>query len=294
MIDFLTDFLNPNKRLFFGYLISAGFIAFIYLRWVLKKPLTSIVSGFFSSKIWFSRSTLADYKLMIINQLLIKSIPGFITAQLAITLYIFESMHLVLSRPSLSDTPQWIIITTFTLVLFIVDDYTRFALHRLLHRIPILWRFHKVHHSATNLTPFTVLRTHPIEAILFSSRSILVHALCLSVFYFYFANNIELYKIFGASIFVFLFHGLGSNLRHSHIWIGYWPWLEKILISPAQHQIHHSTNKDHYDCNFGAILAIWDQIGNSLVSSNRNQVTKVGLTNAPKDPHSLKEILISS
>ncbi|SMN16948.1 Sterol desaturase [uncultured Candidatus Thioglobus sp.] len=67
-----------------------------------------------------------------------------------------------------------------------------------------------------------------------------MHAICLGIFYFYFSDRVELYKVFGASVVVFVFHGLGSNLRHSHVWIKYYPWLERILISPAQHQVHHS------------------------------------------------------
>nr|WP_216092588.1 sterol desaturase family protein [Candidatus Marithrix sp. Canyon 246] len=46
----------------------------------------------------------------------------------------------------------------FTLSLFIFSDLTRYLLHRLLHSIPILWEFHKVHHSAKVLNPFTFYR----------------------------------------------------------------------------------------------------------------------------------------
>jgi sterol desaturase/sphingolipid hydroxylase (fatty acid hydroxylase superfamily) len=48
----------------------------------------------------------------------------------------------------------------------------------------------------------------------------------------------------------------GSNLRHSQLPLSYWPWLQKILISPAQHQWHH--NRTGADQNYGSILAIWD------------------------------------
>ncbi|MEC7230725.1 MAG: sterol desaturase family protein, partial [Verrucomicrobiota bacterium] len=49
----------------------------------------------------------------------------------------------------------------FYLFLFILDDFARYWLHRWLHAIPLLWSFHKVHHSASTLNPFTVFRTHP-------------------------------------------------------------------------------------------------------------------------------------
>ena len=65
----------------------------------------------------------------------------------------------------------WIIIAVgFSLVLFTVDDVSRFLLHRVMHKYEFLWKFHRVHHSATTLTPFTVFRTHPIESILYFFR----------------------------------------------------------------------------------------------------------------------------
>ena len=76
----------------------------------------------------------------------------------------------------------------------------------------------------------------------------------------------------------FWFHLLGSNLRHSHIWINYWNWLEKILISPAQHQIHHSIKKEHHNKNFGVTFAIWDYVFGTLCTSKDNEVSKFGIT----------------
>ena len=62
-------------------------------------------------------------------------------------------------------------------------------------------------------------------------------------------------------------------MRHSHIDISYWKWLEHVLISPSQHQVHHSIAEEHYDKNFGAALAIWDWIFGSLhLSQNKGKV----------------------
>ena len=107
--------------------------------------------------------------------------------------------------------------------------------------IPVLWAFHKVHHSATALNPLTVFRTHPIESIVFSLRGALVQGICIAVFVFFFGGQVQLVTVFGAGILNFLFNALGANLRHSHIPIGFWKPVEYVFISPAQHQIHHST-----------------------------------------------------
>ena len=90
MTDFFANFLNPEKRLFVGYLISAAFIAVIWLRVINKKPLTEIVSGFFNYNIWFSKSAIADYKLMVINQFFIKILAPILIGQLALTVFILR------------------------------------------------------------------------------------------------------------------------------------------------------------------------------------------------------------
>ena len=59
----------------------------------------------------------------------------------------------------------------FTISFFIVDDFSKFLVHMLMHKIKFLWCFHKIHHSAEVLTPMTVFRTHPIEGIIFVLRN---------------------------------------------------------------------------------------------------------------------------
>ncbi len=96
-------------------------------------------------------------------------------------------------------------------------------------------------HSATTLTPVTVYRVHPLEGVLYALRCTFAQGPVIPVFYFFFGSAVSLYTVVGVNILVFAFHVTGSNLRHSHISIRYWPWLEHVLISPAQHQAHHST-----------------------------------------------------
>ena len=100
-------------------------------------------------------------------------------------------------------------------------------------------------------------------------------------FVFLFGNNVDLVTILGANIFVFLFNIFGSNLRHSHIGIRYWKWLEYFLISPAQHQVHHSISINHHDKNFGAAFAIWDWIFGSLHHSEDTDKLVLGIEKKP-------------
>ena len=86
----------------------------------------------------------------------------------------------------------------------------------------------------------------------------------MNAFLFFFGAKAELVTVLGANAILFVFNTLGSNLRHSHVWITYGPVFERFLISPAQHQIHHSQHARDHGRNFGAVLALWDWVGGSL------------------------------
>ena len=102
-----------------------------------------------------------------------------------------------------SNTLPIIVISAFTIFQFTLDDLSKYVIHRFMHKFPILWSIHKVHHSATTLTPMTVFRTHPLEGIIFSLRSAVTQAISISVFIFLFGNNVSLLAILGVNVFVF-------------------------------------------------------------------------------------------
>ena len=165
---------------------------------------------------------------------------------------------------------------TFSLVLFIIEDFSRFFVHWLYHRIHFLWRFHFVHHSATVLTPLTLYRVHSIEYLLNNCRGVLVVGAVSGVFMYCFNGAIGFPKILGVNLLNFVFNLAAANLRHSHIWISF-GYSEHIFVSPAQHQIHHSRDKEHFDKNFGSCLAIWDKIFRSWKTSTNNKLKRFGL-----------------
>lgn len=105
-----------------------------------------------------------------------------------------------------------------------------------------------------------------------------------------FDGNFGLFTIFGINVFGFTFNFLASNLRHSHIDLPFGPF-EWIFISPKQHQVHHSTNPDHFDKNFGVSLSVWDGLGKSLVRSKHvQQKLRFGLSGSHRQ--SFKKIIL--
>jgi len=80
--------------------------------------------------------------------------------------------------------------------------------------------------------------------------------------------------LFGVNAVFGLFRLLSGNLRHSHIWVAYPRWLSHLLISPAQHQIHHSVELRHRDRNMGTVFAFWDWLfGTLYVPRGRERLT---------------------
>ena len=240
-LDSVYEFLNPKKRIFIGYILSSIFLAFIWLIIFRNKNFSQSIKQIFDKKIFFSRSAKSDYLLFFLNQIIMSIISPLLITQLAIATAIFYYLHSVswLNSGILNSTPAFLIVTLFTIFHFILEDFSKFIVHRFMHKWPILWALHKVHHSATYLTPMTVFRTHPLEGVIFSLRGAFTQAISISLFVFFFGSKVDIATILGANIFIFAFNIAGANLRHSHIDISYWKWIEFIIISPAQHQLHH-------------------------------------------------------
>ena len=288
----LNPFLNPQKRIFVGYLFAALFLAVAYQRLFLNWTVGEVTSELFKKSIWWSKSSRSDYLIMIVNRAIMMGMAPLLISKLAVAVFFFEIMHVWFDgRTILWPTiPKWFIVVVFTFSIFLLDDLTKYLVHRCLHRFPLLWCFHKVHHSAEVLTPFTVYRTHPVEGILFGLRSIFVQALATALFFYFFGDRAELATILGVNAGLFIFNIAGANLRHSHVWISYGSLVENFFISPAQHQIHHSSDPRHHNCNFGVVLAIWDWIGGTLYRAGSQSPRQFGLSDKSEQVHNLSTL----
>ena len=269
--DILGQFLNPRRRLFWGYLISALIIAILWLCIIKKKKIRQALRTIFDRSVWLSKSSRADMVCFIINRIFMVICRPILITQIFIATALYHALHLQQIVPIglFETTPVWLSTLLFTSFFFLLDDFSRFVLHLALHKVPSLWEFHKFHHSAETLTPLTVTRTHPVEAILFTLRSAIIQGGTIAIFIFLFGQQLSLFTILGVNVFVVLFHGLGSNLRHSHISVSYPNVIENCLMSPAQHHLHHSSSQKHFDKNFGVALSIWDKMAGSFMYSSR-------------------------
>ncbi len=282
----LEYLIDPNKRLFWIYIISSIILGFLYF--YINKKNTRVI---LSSKLWLHPSAKLDYYYFVLSYFVnIFLLAPYILSAKSVAFYVnnFLNEQFEYFDNDLFSYTQ--IIFLYTIALFLVSDFTRYWLHRFLHTIPFLWEFHKVHHSAKVLTPITFYRVHPIENFLFGLRYSLSAGFVTGVFIYFFGAMIDIYMIFGVNLFLFIFSTLGANLRHSHVPFGYFAFIEKWFMSPKQHQIHHSSK--HFNKNYGGFISIWDRIFGSLELSREVKVMKFGLRkNQMADYASLKSLI---
>ncbi len=304
MIDMLTErfmvliteisaplffLINADKRIFWLYLCSGILLVLLSKkgRWqqILKLGKQSV-----ASKYWFNRSTKIDLQWLFINQVLkALLIAPILISQVGIALWLYREMSSLFCMGDYFVWPTWLVMSIFTCVYFLLDDFSRFYSHYLYHKVPWLWRFHAIHHSAKVMTPLTLYRIHFIEYFINSIRAVLVSGLVSGVFMYLFAGQIGFVEIIGVNVFTLLFNLAGANLRHSHIWLGFGVF-ETVFISPAQHQIHHSNARQHLDKNFGATLALWDQFFGTWLASKNESVRGFGLYKQAAPQKLLKQL----
>ena len=271
--DFLLEVLkvfasyvtSPGKRVFALYLFTSLLLAlFVFNRLKIKIPFLKYV---FNKKVWMGKSAVIDYLFIAFNSFIKVLIIGpFLIYSLDLTMYISEYLLSTFGSPPDVFSPVGITII-FTITIVVVNDFGSYAMHWLMHRIPFLWEFHKVHHSATELNPFTQYRIHPLELIINNARGIIIKGSITGIFYYLGDVKVSIYTFLTVNVLDFLFLFWGANLRHSHVPLKYFNFLEYILISPFQHQIHHSNKEEHYDTNLGSRLAIWDHLFGTLIRS---------------------------
>lgn len=175
-------------------------------------------------------------------------------------------------------------VVTASLLVAVLFDFSYYVTHRLSHENPLLWPFHKLHHSAEVLTPITAKRNHPVFDLLRALVGIVMTAPIAGVIFGLF-GVVEFTEIFGLTLLIALMNVTGGALRHSHIWVDFGPVFDRVFISPAQHQIHHSLAPRHHDKNYGLTLALWDWMFGTLYVPSEREALSFGVAERDGTPH---------
>lgn len=158
---------------------------------------------------------------------------------------------------ALADLPVW----AQLIILFVVTDFCVYWWHRLQHESRVVWQFHKTHHSQIHLNVLTTFRTTVIDRIV-TLAILAVPAAMLKI-------DAAMPVAIAA---VLQFHQL---IVHSDSGWSFGP-LDRVLVSPSFHEVHHSSLEAHLDRNYGGVLSIWDHLFGTRVPCGQ-QPLKYGL-----------------
>lgn len=303
----LFSFLDPGSRIYALYLLTALILAFVAYLQIERLHTAELRAegraetrrvGFlayvFNPKIWTHPSALLDMRYFVVNSavyygLLLQFFVG--SAAVSTGFYTLLTNTFSIPETALISGPAGIALYTLASVLAL--DFGVYIMHYAFHRNPVLWEFHKVHHSAEEMTPMTLFRMHPVDLLLTSASVTFFQALAYGGFYFLTASEPQMASIYGLNVVLFGFYLFGYNLRHTHIWLNFPVWLSKILVSPAQHQIHHSSDPKHFDRNMGLIFSFWDQLFKTHYIPREREQLSYGLSRHEPSPfQSISEIYI--
>lgn len=245
--------------------VAAAFVAYRRRRKGRRVRARTVVRALFPARIFKSRSHAADvgfffYSVFIHGLLFSGAVLSFQVLSNALMQGLAAAFGPV-SPTTLSEFAARAIVT---LVLFLAFEFAYWAHHYLSHRVPLLWEFHKVHHSAEVLTPLTVFRMHPVDTVIYYNVTAVVMATASGVANYLLGVTTYQYAVTGANIVLVLFIHAYVHLQHTHLWISFRGLLGRVLLSPAHHQVHHSTNPAHFNKNLGNCLGVWDWLFGTL------------------------------
>lgn len=142
------------------------------------------------------------------------------------------------------DWPGWLELVLAVLIL----DLAIWAQHLVTHKVPLFWRFHRVHHADRDMDVTTGFRFHPVEILASMGLKIgLVYALGPS------ALAVLVFEVL-----------LSGTALFNHANLALPGWLDRVLrlvlVTPDMHRVHHSVHREEHDSNYGFCLSVWDRI----------------------------------
>jgi sterol desaturase/sphingolipid hydroxylase (fatty acid hydroxylase superfamily) len=269
-------------------MISAA-IAFLYDR---TRYNGVRIAGFwafcFPRRVYRNASVWVDLKIGFCNYVLLGG--GLINVTWRLTGAFFASWITVLltaclGAPTHAGTWGPISVVVFAVVMSMASDFGYYLFHWTAHKFPPLWAIHKLHHSAEVMTPLTAARVHPLERLVMGPSMALTTGLIIGPMLYFYAGETDMPTIFSMDVFAVLFFALGHNLHHSHVWVYYGPIVGRLIVSPAQHQIHHSSLPRHLDRNYAEHWAIWDTLFGTLYLPRDRETLTLGLAGYQTQPH---------
>ena len=275
-------------------LISALWFVGLRLRRGRRVRPRTIWRALFPRRIVTSRSNQADIGYLIFNVFVFGVVFGWaVLSYQTVTNGIIAGLSATLGPVAPTALPPWLVRLVITVMLFLAYELGYWFNHWLAHKVPLLWEFHKVHHSAEVLTPLTNFRVHPVYTWVFANILAFSAATANGIGNYMFGETAYQYALSDTNIILVLFIHVYVHLQHSHMWIAFRGILGRVFISPAHHQVHHSANPKHFNKNFGSCLALWDWMFGTLhVPDSKREALRFGFDDRA-DAHTVKGELVN-
>lgn len=145
--------------------------------------------------------------------------------------------------------PYWITV----IVTVLIFDLAIWLQHLITHKIPILWRFHRVHHADRDIDVTTAIRFHPVE---------IAFSMLIKIGLVYLLGP----PAVGIVLFEIILNGTAMfNHANIRLPLGLDAVLRQFLVTPDMHRVHHSIYREEHDSNYGFALSIWDRMFGTYV-----------------------------
>jgi sterol desaturase/sphingolipid hydroxylase (fatty acid hydroxylase superfamily) len=258
-----------------------------------RRPLRArvLLRALFPRRLRQSRSSRVDIGFFVVNVFVVGLLFGWAALSYQ---FVNGATHRLLAASFGASEPTHLSALqaagVMTLVLFLAYELGYWIDHWLSHNVPFLWEFHKVHHTAEVLSPLTNFRVHPIDLIKFNNILALVMGPAGGLASYLMGQSVQPITIADSNIIVLAFFFLIGHLQHTHFWIAFTGVWGRLVLSPAHHQIHHSTDPAHFNRNLGSFLAVFDWLfGTLYVPGKARQRLDFGVEPKRSHPHTMTE-----
>lgn len=275
---------NPNQRIFAGYLLTSILITFVIYRRAKSRMIAeeaTFLQFLFPKKVWSHPSAWLDLRYFFFHSILGKFLTIGLIAWATTLTFRWASGGISIAQATsegrMSAGVGIAISFGFMFVAMLITDFLAWYCHYLQHKSPLLWQFHKVHHSAEVMHPVSNYREHPIDNLFYNIVLGAGYGVTLGVALRIFGYMPNMPTLLGVPLLMLAFNLVGYNLRHSHVWLR-WPGkLSMIFPSPAHHHVHHSCHPDHLDKNFAFMFPIWDVVFRTYHMPEDNSDVRFGI-----------------
>jgi sterol desaturase/sphingolipid hydroxylase (fatty acid hydroxylase superfamily) len=248
-----------------AFLIAFAFLTFRRVRKGRRIRASALLRALFPRHIVRSKSSLADLGYFYFNIFLFGLVFGWALLSYEVVSHsAAQALTAAFGPRQPTALPAYAYRTAITILVFLAYELGYWLNHYLSHRISFLWEFHKVHHSATVLTPLTNFRVHPVYMCIFLNILALFIGTANGFGDYIFGQATHQYVLSENNIILVFFIYIYVHLQHTELWISFTGWLGHLFMSPAHHQIHHSRNPAHFNKNLGSCLALWDWMFGTL------------------------------